>query len=62
MTKRREFCPHPNDPDQCRRALVQAWREGTLAQHCVMEGLRRQWRPCLERLLEGLYRARRRKP
>ena len=49
------FCRHPDDPDGCRRALVAAWREGRLEQHCVMAGLKAGCRQCIEVLSKGLY-------
>lgn len=54
MSKESFSCPHPDDPEGCRRALIEAHRRETLAQHCMIEGLRRNFQQCRQVLLEGL--------
>lgn len=55
MTGIAEFCQHPGDPEGCRRSLIQAWSEGSVEKHCIIEGLRVNWHRCRQVLLEGLY-------
>ena len=50
-------CQHRGDLNGCRLALVRAWREERLADHCIMAGLREGCRQCREVLLKGLRNA-----
>lgn len=55
MAKIAEFCGHPGDLEGCRRSLLQARNQGSLREHCILEGLRANWHQCRQVLLEGLY-------
>lgn len=55
MAKAPTFCCHPDDLDGCRKSLTQAWREGSIGEYCIMEGLRANLHQCRQVLLEGLY-------
>jgi hypothetical protein len=50
-----ESCPFADDPDRCRDSLVRAWREGTLAGHCIFAGLAADRQQCRQVLRKGLY-------
>ena len=54
MGKTPTFCHHQEDLDGCRSSLVNAWCEGSVGKHCIMEGLRADWHQCRQVLLEGL--------
>jgi len=55
MARASTFCHHPEDLDGCRQSLTQAWREGSISEYCIMEGLRANLHQCRQVLLEGLY-------
>ena len=55
MTDRPDSCQHPDDVEGCCQSLIQAWREKRLAQHCMIEGLRKDCRDCEAIMLAGLY-------
>jgi len=55
MAKASTFCHYPEDPDGCRQLLIRAWREGSIGEYCIMEGLRANLSQCRQVLLEGLY-------
>lgn len=54
MAKTRTFCRHPEDLNSCRQSLTQAWSEGYVVKHCIIEGLRTNYSQCRQVLLEGL--------
>lgn len=47
-------CQFPCDVDGCRAALIQAWRDARLAEHCVTDGLKAGWMQCHRLLAEGV--------
>jgi len=49
------FCRCPEDLEGCRQSLIRAWREGSIGEYCIMEGLRANLHQCRQVLLEGLY-------
>jgi len=55
MTETSEFCQYPGDREGCCRLLLQAWGEGSVDKHCIIEGLRANWHQCRHVLLDGLY-------
>ena len=52
------YCQHPGNLENCRQALVKAWKALALAEHCVIEGLRQSFGPCEDVLVEALSRNR----
>jgi len=54
MTEETPLCPHPEDLEGCRKALIEALYRKLILQHCIMEGLRRNFPQCRQVLLEGL--------
>ncbi len=55
MARASTFCPCPEDLEGCRQSLIQARREGSIGEYCIMEGLRANLHQCRQVLLEGLY-------
>jgi RNA polymerase sigma factor (sigma-70 family) len=55
MTNIAEFCPHPDDPESCKKELIKRLQDGSLEKHCIFEGLRANWHQCRQVLLEGFY-------
>ncbi len=55
MARASTFCRCPEDLEGCRQSLIQAWREGSIGEYCIMEGLRANLHQCRQVLLEGLY-------
>lgn len=49
-----ELCRHPGHLEDCRQALIEVHRLKSLLQHCIVEGLRRNWQQCRQILLAGL--------
>jgi len=58
MSEPAAFCQWPGDLDGCRKALIEAWREGRLDQHCILAGLRIYLAQCREIVLAGLQKGR----
>jgi hypothetical protein len=54
MTTNSDLCHHPEDTQACRRLLVKAKRDGTIDQHCILDGLQEGRDQCRRVLLEGL--------
>ena len=48
------FCAHPEDVDGCCQALVQAWREVRVQDHCLVDGLKEGYPQCRDVLVGGL--------
>ena len=55
MDSRERICQHPKDVEACRRSLIRAWREDSLARHCIFRGLRENLDACRQILRQGLY-------
>jgi hypothetical protein len=46
MANTADFCEHPDDVKACLSSLIKAYRENTLSNHCIFEGLREDLPQC----------------